>query len=166
MKPNRENIISEILIELNKGTTFEECFKLIQTKSNLVRSTFSTYWKDANSRYAVTQQQAQEAMRKANVSQTVKAVESGLKSKIERQLELQNDIIELQKLLLAGECEDTFISKSEVPKKYMRKLQPSEIANYKKTIIQIQKELSLMSGEYAAIKQETAITVHPTTIEL
>lgn len=51
MKPNKENIINDILIELEKGITFEDCFKLIQTKSNLVRSTFSSYWKIANERY-------------------------------------------------------------------------------------------------------------------
>jgi hypothetical protein len=51
VKPNKENIINDILIELEKGITFEDCFKLIQTKSNLVRSTFSSYWKIANERY-------------------------------------------------------------------------------------------------------------------
>ncbi len=51
MKPNKENTIIDILIELEKGTTFEECFKLNQTKSNLVRSTFASYWKIANERY-------------------------------------------------------------------------------------------------------------------
>lgn len=51
MKLNKENIINDILVELEKGITFEACFKLIQTKSNLVRSTFASYWKIANERY-------------------------------------------------------------------------------------------------------------------
>ncbi len=82
----------------------------------------------------------------------VEAVESGLKLKLERQLELQNDIFELQELLKKGTCKDTFINKAEKPQEYERDLLPSEIANYKKTIIQLHAELSKMAGDYAPTK--------------
>jgi hypothetical protein len=51
MKPNKENIIQDILIELEKGTTYTECIGVIRSKSKLAESTFATYWNDANERY-------------------------------------------------------------------------------------------------------------------
>lgn len=51
MRPNKENIIQDILIELEKGTTYTECIGVIRSKSKLAESTFATYWNDANERY-------------------------------------------------------------------------------------------------------------------
>lgn len=51
MKPNKENIIQDILIELENGTTYTECIGVIRSKSKLAESTFATYWNDANERY-------------------------------------------------------------------------------------------------------------------
>lgn len=80
------------------------------------------------------------------------AAKIGLKSKLDRQLEIQADILELQELLKKGTCKDTFINKAEKPQKYERDLMPSEIARYKATIIQLQVELSKMGGDYAPTK--------------
>lgn len=154
-KPNRENIISEILTELASGTTFEVCFKLILTKFNLSRPTFATYWKDANSRYAVTQLEAQKALNDSKVLETVKAGESGLKSKLERQLEIQSY---LDPNYRVEEIVGVDVKNGKVIRA-MRPLTPTEIRNY-------HAELSKMGGEYSALKQETVVTVMPTTIEL
>ena len=51
MKPNKENIINDILIELEKGINYNECLVLFGTKWNLPKTTFTRYWKNANDRY-------------------------------------------------------------------------------------------------------------------
>lgn len=51
MKPNKENIINDILIELEKGTTYSDCFAVIERKWTLSESSFKRYWKDANEAY-------------------------------------------------------------------------------------------------------------------
>lgn len=48
MKPNKENIINDILIELEKGITFSDCLALNGTKWQLSQRTFARYWKKAN----------------------------------------------------------------------------------------------------------------------
>lgn len=58
-KPNKENIITEILIELERGTTYKDCFEVILSKFKLSEPTFVTYWKIANERHAIAQQAAQ-----------------------------------------------------------------------------------------------------------
>lgn len=51
MKPNKENIIQNILIELEKGVTYNDCLVLFGTKWNLPKTTFTRYWNKANEAY-------------------------------------------------------------------------------------------------------------------
>ncbi len=83
MKPNKENIITEILIELEKGTSFTDCFKLIQTKSNLVRSTFSEYWKIANKRHLEVQQATQKVIAEQSTVNDIERLKIGILDKTE-----------------------------------------------------------------------------------
>lgn len=82
-KPNKENIITDILIELEKGTSFTDCFKLIQTKSNLVRSTFSEYWKDANKRHLINQQATQKVIAEQSTFNDLERLKIGILDKTE-----------------------------------------------------------------------------------
>lgn len=86
MKPNKENIINDILIELEKGITFEDCFKLIQTKSNLVRSTFSSYWKIANERYKEVLSKRQQELNTLSTDLEKERLKSALLTKHDRLL--------------------------------------------------------------------------------
>ena len=89
MKSNKENILSDILIELSKGTTYTDCLGLFGTKWNLPKTTFTRYWNIALERHANTQNIAQNAINDISIATTKEAVKNGLKSKLERQLELQ-----------------------------------------------------------------------------
>ena len=51
MKPNKENIVKDILIELEKGISYNECLALNGTKWQLAVRTFTRYWNTANERY-------------------------------------------------------------------------------------------------------------------
>ena len=140
-KPNKENIISEIIIELTKGTTFDTCLKLNGTKWNLTRSTFIRRWKDANSRYAITQARAQKGMSDTTVSKTIEAAEIGLKSKITRQLEIQAF---LDPSYRVEEIVGVDVKSGKVIRA-MRTLTPTEIRNY-------HAELSKMDDSYTPTK--------------
>ena len=75
-KPNKENIITEILIELKKGTTFTQCFEVILSKFKLSEPTFSTYWKEANSKHQTSQLEQQNVINEESIKGTQKLIES------------------------------------------------------------------------------------------
>lgn len=88
MKPNKENIITAILEELGKGTTFE----LMLTKVNCSRPTFAKYWKEANELHKVTQNEAQTAIKEQTIAMAVEGAKMGLKSRLEYCLEIQKQL--------------------------------------------------------------------------
>lgn len=51
MKPNKENIITEILIEIEKGFGFNHCQDVFGLNWALPPTTFKRYWKIASQRY-------------------------------------------------------------------------------------------------------------------
>jgi hypothetical protein len=51
VKPNKENIVKDILIELEKGISYNECLALNGTKWQLAVRTFARYWNTANEAY-------------------------------------------------------------------------------------------------------------------
>lgn len=56
MKPNKENIVNEILIELEKGISYSECLVVNGSKWSLPSTTFTRYWKTANEKHAEKQE--------------------------------------------------------------------------------------------------------------
>lgn len=75
VKPNKENIITEMLIELEKGISYTDCMVVNGSKWLLPSTTFTRYWKEANSRHFITQQ----AIQKQIVDQTTEAEKERLK---------------------------------------------------------------------------------------
>jgi len=55
MKPNKENIVNEMLLELEKGISYSECLVVNGSKWLLPSTTFTRYWKTANERHAEKQ---------------------------------------------------------------------------------------------------------------
>lgn len=55
MKPNKQNIINDILIELEKGIGYKDCLAVIGIKWKLPPTTYSRYWKTANEQYKIKQ---------------------------------------------------------------------------------------------------------------
>lgn len=138
MKANKENIITDILLELESGTNYTDCMVLNGTKWNLPKTTFVRYWNEANSRHKETQLKAQQAINDISIDAKIEAVKSGLKSKLERQLELQ-------RMLEPDFVTKDFVSydfKAKKPIIIERPLTPTELKN-------IHIELSKMDGSYA-----------------
>ncbi len=119
-KPNRENVISEILVRLAGSIKYTECLADIGGKWRIPSRTFDRYWKEANSRYAVTQLEAQKAIHDATVANRAEEARKGLKSKSEY-------VKEIQDMLDADEYEESaFDFRTGTVTTYMRRLTPLE----------------------------------------
>lgn len=119
-KPNKENIITAILEELGKNTSWTDCFSVILRNFTLSRPTFDKYWKEANELHKVTQNEAQTAIKEQSIAMQVEAAKNGLKSRLEYCREIQalldNDVYE----------ESVLDLKSGKVTRYHRKLTPLE----------------------------------------
>lgn len=151
VKPNKENIVSDILNELSKGTTYTECIKVILAKFSLSSPTFDKYWKEANERHSETQQAAQKAIHEQTISTMTEAAKSGLKSKIERTLEKQKDIQLLRDSVESGITDDYYIADGQYIT-YQRPLTILEKATILKRASEIESEISKIEADYAPMK--------------
>ena len=57
IKPNKENIITDILIELERGISYTDCLVLNGSKWFLPKTTFTRYWKTANECHLLNQEE-------------------------------------------------------------------------------------------------------------
>lgn len=90
-KPNKENIITDILIELGAGTSYKDCFKVILSKFKLSEPTFVTYWKEANIRHLENQQAIQKQLADQNTEAEKERLKTAILTK-EKALEILTDI--------------------------------------------------------------------------
>ena len=75
-KPNKENIITEMLIELKTGISYSQCLQVNESKWKLTEGTFVRYWKDANSRHEISQLEQQKIINEESIKGTQKLIES------------------------------------------------------------------------------------------
>lgn len=120
MKPNKENIITAILEELVGNTTYTDCFGVILAKFGISDATFDKYWKIANEKHTATQYEAQKAIKELSIAETVKAAESGLKSRLQYCLEIQKQLDEDTQEVAVPDI------KTGKVMRYFRKLEPLE----------------------------------------
>lgn len=90
--------IELILKELDKGTTFTYCLRLINTKWDLSRSTFARYWKKANAEYDKRQQSIREALTEEYTAKEKEALELALSDKNKHAQDLVNQIKRLSEI--------------------------------------------------------------------
>jgi len=91
MKPNKENIIHDILIELEKGTTYTDCIGVIRSKSKLAESTFANYWNEANERYKEVLNNRQKELNVLSTDIEKERLKSAILTKFER-MEIASNI--------------------------------------------------------------------------
>lgn len=90
MKPNKENIINDILIELEKGITYSDCLALNGRKWQLSPRTFARYWKDANEAYKEALNKRQKELADISTEAEKERLKSALLTKHERILIAQS----------------------------------------------------------------------------
>lgn len=74
-KPNKENIITEMLIELKKGISYSQCFEVNKSKWKLTEGTFVRYWKEANTRHQTSQLEQQKVINEQSIKGAEKIIQ-------------------------------------------------------------------------------------------
>jgi hypothetical protein len=152
---SKEIYIEYIVSELEKGNvSFERVFELIVTKFNLSRPTFSKYWKLANEAYKVKRDVINEAKLSETIQIEKEVVKTIISNKLERLEIYHNQIINCIKELTHGFTEE--MKNGEL---FSRPLTISEKALLRKTIKDLQSEISKIEGDYSPTKIETDASI-------
>jgi hypothetical protein len=152
-----ENYISFIANELTKGNVvYKDVLKLFLSEFKCSEPTFVTYWKRANDKHRITQIEAQKEADNVIIQSTKNNALNSVKTKTQRlevyQKQIDNTITEIEN----GTTEDT-IFVSGAPKKIIRKHTVNEVAILRRTLRDLQSEISKIEGDYAPTKMENKI---------
>jgi hypothetical protein len=137
-----------------KDIISEFCSKFHKTER-----TFWNQWKEAKSKWETLQLTKEKDKADAIHQNDLNTLKSGLKSKEERQLSLQKQIDDIEKILDDGITPDAiFDNKAMISVDVERKLTAIERANLMKVHRELIAELNKMDGSYAVTKQEVSQT--------
>ena len=143
--------IKQILNLLRKGYATEEILEEISSNWVLPETTFYNHLKEAKAMYQSELQRQQKAIEEVREQEVKKVAQKGLKSKLERDLELQSDI-EYYQDVLSGKIKTTFILGQKVSATESLPIQI--VLLIQKTINDLRIELSKRLGEYATTQVE------------
>ena len=143
--------IKQILNLLRKGYATEEILEEISSNWVLPETTFYNHFKEAKKTYNNELQEQKRELEAIRLTEVKKAAQKGLKSKFERDLELQNDI-EYYQDVLSGKIKTTFILGQKVSATESLPIQI--VLLIQKTINDLRIELSKRLGEYATTQVE------------
>ncbi len=155
MKADQENQINFILAELRIGS---ERANILQKFTKIYKSSIKTFdnrLKIAKERFSVESERINKQTEQLLTEEHKDALKSGLKSKLEKQLSLQKQIEEIEKILEDGETPDTIVDVKTVSSfDITRKITAIERSHLMKTLRELTAELNKMAGDYAATKQD------------
>jgi hypothetical protein len=116
MKPNKENILIDILIELEKGTIFKDCFAVIVSKYQMTERTFARYWKKAQEKHAITQRDAQNKINEVHAANLENTLKTAILTK--------NEALEILTKIAKAEPEE-----GKIPPKVIEQIQAIKTAS-------------------------------------
>ena len=155
MKPKKRisktESIKQILVLLRKGYATLDILGVMSSKWELPETTFYNHLKEAKETYQKELLSQQKAIEEVREQEVKKVAQKGLKSKLERDLELQNDI-EYYQDVLSGKIKTTFILGQKVSATESLPIQI--VLLIQKTINDLRIELSKRLGEYATTQVE------------
>jgi hypothetical protein len=143
--------IKQILVLLRKGYATTEITREITSKYKLHEATAYAHLKIAKETYQKELLSQQKAIEEVREQEVKKVAQKGLKSKFERDLELQSDI-EYYQDVLSGKIKTTFILGQKVSATESLPIQI--VLLIQKTINDLRIELSKRLGEYATTQVE------------
>jgi transposase len=139
--------IKQILKLLRKGYATTEITREIASKYEIHEATVYEHLKDAKETYSKELERQQKEIERVRLAEAKKAAEKGLKSKFERDLEIQNEI-EYYQSILKGETKVSFILGQKVSQ--TENLPINVVLLIQNTINDLRKELAKRLGEYEA----------------
>lgn len=155
MKPKKRisktESIKQILQLLREGYATLDILGVMSSKWELPETTFYNHLKEAKETYQKELLSQQKAIEEVREQEVKKVAQKGLKSKFERDLELQNDI-EYYQDVLSGKIKTTFILGQKVSATESLPIQI--VLLIQKTINDLRIELSKRLGEYATTQVE------------
>lgn len=142
-KPNKQNIITEIISELEKGRERVDVLATVGKSWQLSTRTFDRLWKEANEKHKAAQNEAQRLIAEQSIEATLKRHNEAIISKEQRMEILSNMALGqmqvLKPMAVAGEILEVLVRPDY---------------NDRKNAIS---ELNKMDGSYAATKQDITI---------
>lgn len=139
--------IKQIVELLRQGYATEEILEEISSNWVLPETTFYNHFKEAKKTYNNELQEQKRELEAIRLTEVKKAAQKGLKSKFERDLDLQNDI-EYYQDVLSGKIKTTFILGQKVSA--TENLPIQIVLLVQNTINDLRKELAKRLGEYEA----------------
>ena len=159
----KQQYISFIISELEKGKSYKETSLVFLSKFKLSEPTFVKYWKLANEDYSKTLDKVREAKEAVYIENEVKATKDALKTKHERMLLIQKELLRCYENLDTGMTDDNFLTgnpSNKEPKQYRRKMTIDERNKTRKTAKELSAELSKLNGEYEKHNKDKATTIN------
>lgn len=139
--------VKQILRLLGKGYATEAILAEISSNWELPETTFYNHFKEAKVTYQSELQEQQKEIERVRLVEAKKVAEKGLKSKFERDLEIQREI-EYYQSILKGEKKVSFILGQKVSQ--TENLPINVVLLIQATITELRKELAKRLGEYEA----------------
>ena len=139
--------VKQILKLLRKGYATEEILEEISSNWVLPETTFYNHFKEAKKTYNNELQEQKRELEAIRLTEVKKAAQKGLKSKFERDVEIQDEI-EHYKSVLSGEKKVSFILGQKVSA--TENLPIQIVLLVQNTINDLRKELAKRLGEYEA----------------
>lgn len=142
-----------ILEQLTRRPTlsFGECFSEYSVIYSRTEKTFSTDWNKSKEKHIVLQGVINAAKEQAVISEEVQAAKNGLKSKHERLMTLQRQVDATESELNDGRTKETVIRGGKGVS-IDRDFTVLERAQLRRTLKDLQSEISKIEGDYAATK--------------
>lgn len=127
MKPNKEGIISAILIELELNQPKSTVYAKLCEKQRIASRTFDNYWSIACERYKESEQRLQAALEAKRIEEREKEYAKSLKTK-------NAHLVQLEEMLDPEYRHVETIWTKEGEESFKRRLSPTEIVKIKETI--------------------------------
>ena len=149
-----ETYISFISNELRKGNVvYKDVLKLFLSEFKCSEPTFVTYWKKANDKHRIARIEAEKQADEAIIQHTKENALNAIKTKFQRLEVYQKQVDDILNELENGMTEELLIVSGQ-PKKTTRKHTVSETALLRRTLRELQAEISKIEGDYAATKMD------------
>lgn len=134
-KPTKQIVIDAIIKGIEIGKDRGKLLATIGKKWQLSQRTFDRYWKTAQEQHSNKQKSIKDKIAVVDEQAAIDARKSGLKSKFDRLMVLQNEV---------DKClEDLYPEKGKTPNVFAK-------VALRKTIKELQSEISKIEGDYAA----------------
>lgn len=150
---NPKNRQHWILEELKKTPliSYADMFGKYSVKFGKSDKTFDKDWKQAKDNHTEYQKKVEQAKEQATIRQEVEQAKKGLLTKFERLMNLQKLVDDCLRDLTEGLTNDVAIINGS-PQPYRRKMSISEHNQTRRTLKELQAEISKIEGDYASDK--------------